>query len=250
MSAPFNNLPPNFIISEDKTYATLSTPLEKSENDDRKYRLIVLPNNLEALLISDSETDKSSAAIGVHVGQINDPVNALSNIVLMCFYGVEPLDQLNQWVVEKFSKVKNKAIPIPVPKEHYPLTEKELRVQSIASIDFRFQEKYSPSYYTSKLAVQMQRPYPRELILSGSHLIREYNPELILEGLNCLCWDKCIITLSSKLLKGLDKKEKWFGTEYKLEKISEELLKIHPPNIFVPSNFEVDKLIDVVMSIY
>ncbi|CAG8679319.1 20595_t:CDS:10, partial [Racocetra persica] len=260
--------------------------------------------------------------------------DALSNVVLMCFYGVEPLDKLNQWVVEKFSKVKNKAIPIPVPKEHYPITEKELGsqismkpvkdnhyleltfpfpdqeplynsqlsayssheyvgfevfkisielteeglahyeetveicfqyiemlkqtgVQSIASIDFRFQEKYSPSYYTSKLAVQMQRPYPRELILSGSHLIREYNPELILEELNCLCWDKCIITLSSKLLKGLDKKEKWFGTEYRLEKISEKLLKaiqnpklhpdlkIHPPNIFIPSNFEVDKLIDV-----
>ncbi|CAG8531352.1 10171_t:CDS:10, partial [Cetraspora pellucida] len=283
----------------------------------------------------------------------------------------QPLDKLNQWVVEKFSKVKNKSVPIPVPKDHYPITEKELRsqismkpvkdnhcldltfpfpdqetlynsqpgryiahlighegvgsilsllkkkgwanklnaynshqyvgfevfkisielteeglahyeetveicfqyiemlkqvgvqeqvfreVQSIASIDFRFQEKYSPSYYTSRLAVYMQRPYPRELILCGSHLFREYNPELILEGLNCLCWDKCIVTLSSKLLKELDKKEKWFGTEYKLEKISDKLLKaiqnpklhpdlkIHPPNIFIPSNFEVNKLINV-----
>ncbi|CAG8464961.1 16775_t:CDS:10 [Cetraspora pellucida] len=517
MSAPFKNLSSNFTISEDKKYATLSTPLEKSENDDREYRLIVLPNDLEALLISDSETDKSSAALGVHVGQINDPSNlqglahfcehllfmgtknypkeneyseyltkhngssnaytsidntnyyfdvghehlegaldmfaefficplfnddctdrelnavdseyklnlqedgwrqfqlekSLSNpnnpysqfgignleslkdvpskaglnvrtellkfhdsyysanLMKLVVLGREPLDKLNQWVVEKFSKVKNKSVPIPVPKDHYPITEKELRsqismkpvkdnhcleltfpfpdqeplynsqpgryiahlighegvgsilsllkkkgwanklnaynshqyvgfevfkisielteeglahyeetveicfqyiemlkqvgvqeqvfreVQSIASIDFKFQEKYSPSYYTSRLAVYMQRPYPRELILCGSHLLREYNPELILEGLNCLCWDKCIITLSSKLLKELDKKEKWFGTEYKLEKISDKLLKaiqnpklhpdlkIHPPNIFIPSNFEVNKLLNV-----
>ncbi|KAF0437767.1 a-pheromone processing metallopeptidase ste23 [Gigaspora margarita] len=517
MSISFENLPSNFSISEDGTYATLSTPLEKSENDDREYRLILLPNGLEALLISDSETDKSSAAIDVHVGQTSDPPNlqglahfcehllfmgtekypkeneyseyltkhngssnaytgldntnyyfdvghehlekaldifaqfficplfndectdrelravdseyklnlqedgwrqfqlekSLSNpnnpfsqfgignleslkdipskaglnvreellkfhdsyysanLMKLVVLGREPLDTLNQWVVEKFSNVKNKSVPIPVPKDHYPITEKELgncislkpvkdnhsleitfpfpdqeplyytkpgrylghlighegvgsilsllkkkgwanrlssyrshqyvgfevfkisidlteeglahyeeiveicfqyiemlkqkdvqeriflEVQSIASIDFRFQEKYSPAYYASELVVYMQRPYPRELILSGPHLLREYKPELIAEGLDYLTWDKCIITLSSKLLKGLDKKEKWFGVEYKMEPINEKLVKaiqnpnlhpdlnLQPPNIFIPSNFEVNKLTNI-----
>ncbi|CAG8782773.1 45453_t:CDS:10 [Gigaspora margarita] len=481
MSISFENLPSNFSISEDGTYATLSTPLEKSENDDREYRLILLPNGLEALLISDSETDKSSAAIDVHVGQTSDPPNlqglahfcehllfmgtekylkeneyseyltkhngssnaytgldntnyyfdvghehlekaldifaqfficplfndectdrelravdseyklnlqedgwrqfqlekSLSNpnnpfsqfgignleslkdipskaglneevnllyqdiidilsIGALTYFGVaEPLDTLNQWVVEKFSNVKNKSVPIPVPKDHYPITEKELgncislkpvkdnhgleitfpfpdqeplyytkpgrylghlighegvgsilsllkkkgwanRLSSYRShqyvgfevfkisidlteegLDFRFQEKYSPAYYASELAVYMQRPYPRELILSGPHLLREYKPELIAEGLDYLTWDKCIITLSSKLLKGLDKKEKWFGVEYKMEPINEKLLKaiqnpnlhpdlnLQPPNIFIPSNFEVNKLTNI-----
>ncbi|CAG8446861.1 15584_t:CDS:10 [Dentiscutata erythropus] len=499
MSTPFENLSPNFIISADETYATLSTPPEKSENDDREYRFIILANGLEVLLISDSETDKSSAAIDVHVGQICDPPNlqglahfcehllfmgtekyltkhngssnaytgidntnyyfdvghehlegalnrfaqfficplfnddctdrelkavdseyklniqedgwrqyqlekSLSNpnnpfsqfgignleslkdipskaglsvreellkfhdsyysanLMKLVVLGREPLDTLNQWVVEKFSNVKNKSVPIPVPRDSYPITDDEIGnlislkpvkdnhcleitfpfpdqeplyrtkpgrylghlighegVGSVLSLlkkkgwanklssyrshqyvgfevfkisidlteeglahheeiveicfqyiemlkqegiqervfHFRFQEKYSPAYYASELAVYMQRPYPRELVLSGPHLIREYNPELIMEGLNYLCWDKCIITLSSKLLKGLDKKERWFGVEYKMEPISENLskkiqnpklnpdLKIHPSNIFIPSNFEVNKLTNI-----
>lgn len=40
-----------------------------SKSDSRKYRLIKLTSNdLEVLLVSDPETDKSSAAINVNVG--------------------------------------------------------------------------------------------------------------------------------------------------------------------------------------
>lgn len=69
-----NNLPSSFLISSDKTFATLNVPIEKSENDDREYRLIKLANELEVLLVSDSNTDKASAAMDVHIGQIHDPV--------------------------------------------------------------------------------------------------------------------------------------------------------------------------------
>ena len=41
--------------------------------------------------------------------------------------GKESLDQLLQWVVEKFSAVKNKNVPIPTFEGH-PLTENELLV--------------------------------------------------------------------------------------------------------------------------
>lgn len=47
--------------------------LEKPEVDDRSYRAIRLPNQLEALLIHDAETDKSSAAMSVNVGNFSDP---------------------------------------------------------------------------------------------------------------------------------------------------------------------------------
>jgi insulysin len=51
-------------------------PLEKSDNDDRDYRLIKLASNdLEVLLVHDKDTDKSSAALDVHVGHLSDPVN-------------------------------------------------------------------------------------------------------------------------------------------------------------------------------
>lgn len=100
------------------------------------------------------------------------------------------------------------------------------KVKSIASIDFKFLEKCLASYYTSELSSYMQRPYPREWILSSPYLVRKYDAKLISEGLELLSWDKCVITLSSKLLSGFDRKEKWFDTEYKFEPINPKLLQV------------------------
>ncbi len=41
--------------------------------DDRAYQLVTLENELSVLLISDPTTDKSSAALDVHVGHLCDP---------------------------------------------------------------------------------------------------------------------------------------------------------------------------------
>jgi insulysin len=46
--------------------------MEKPLLDDRTYRVIRLPNQLEALLIHDPETDKSSASLDVNVGSFSD----------------------------------------------------------------------------------------------------------------------------------------------------------------------------------
>lgn len=52
----------------------LSSNIEKAELDDRSYRLIKLVNNeLEVLLVHDPTTEKSSAALDVHVGSLSDP---------------------------------------------------------------------------------------------------------------------------------------------------------------------------------
>ncbi|XP_045108140.1 insulin-degrading enzyme-like isoform X1 [Portunus trituberculatus] len=45
----------------------------KSEEDQRQYRALVLDNDLKVLLISDPATDKSAAALDVHVGSMSDP---------------------------------------------------------------------------------------------------------------------------------------------------------------------------------
>jgi hypothetical protein len=47
--------------------------MEKPALDIRSYRVIVLENRLEALLINDPETDKASAALDVNVGSFSDP---------------------------------------------------------------------------------------------------------------------------------------------------------------------------------
>jgi insulysin len=70
----FENLPPNFDISQDETHAVFSLPIVKSSKDDRSYKLIRLPNQLEALLIHDPETDKAGASLDVAIGSFADPV--------------------------------------------------------------------------------------------------------------------------------------------------------------------------------
>ncbi|OAD77934.1 ubiquinol-cytochrome c reductase core subunit 1 [Phycomyces blakesleeanus NRRL 1555(-)] len=54
-------------------FCTYKTSLEKSVHDHRKYRLIRLENQLEVLLVSDPDTNVSSAALDVHVGHLSDP---------------------------------------------------------------------------------------------------------------------------------------------------------------------------------
>ncbi|KAI9033897.1 Metalloenzyme, LuxS/M16 peptidase-like protein [Phycomyces nitens] len=55
------------------TFWTYRLPLEKSISDHRQYRLIRLENQLEVVLISDPDTEISSAALDVHVGHHSDP---------------------------------------------------------------------------------------------------------------------------------------------------------------------------------
>lgn len=50
----------------------LSDKLEAPLLDDRSYRVIRLPNKLEALLVHDPETDKASASVNVKVGSFSD----------------------------------------------------------------------------------------------------------------------------------------------------------------------------------
>jgi insulysin len=52
---------------------TSASNIKKPLLDHREYRHITLPNKLEALLISDPQTDKSAAAVDCRVGSLFDP---------------------------------------------------------------------------------------------------------------------------------------------------------------------------------
>lgn len=51
----------------------------KSEEDKRGYKGLELQNGLKVLLISDPSTDKSSAALDVHIGEDNNRVFSSSS---------------------------------------------------------------------------------------------------------------------------------------------------------------------------
>ncbi|TIC14554.1 a-pheromone processing metallopeptidase Ste23 [Wallemia mellicola] len=129
--------------------------------------------------------------------------------------------------------------------------------QDLATIAFRFKEQGQPEKVTSSVARLMQKPYEREHILSGSHLVREYEPNCIKESLNALNLDNCRVLLAAKdPIEGvgeLDRTEKWYGTKYRVDPLPEELLNeirnttspsemhLPHPNQFIPKNFDVEK---------
>ncbi|TIB35721.1 hypothetical protein E3P86_02628 [Wallemia ichthyophaga] len=130
--------------------------------------------------------------------------------------------------------------------------------QDLAAIAFRFKEQGQPEKVTSNVARLMQKPYEREHILSGSHVIREYDPHCIKQSLDALNLDNCRVMLAAKdPIEGvgeLDQVEKWYGTKYRVDKLSEDLLKdirnsssppemhLPHPNQFIPTNFDVEKV--------
>lgn len=75
-----HNLTSNFFLLsfQKKTYSKMNNPaikklgnhIIKSPEDKREYRGLELANGIKVLLISDPTTDKSSAALDVHIGTV------------------------------------------------------------------------------------------------------------------------------------------------------------------------------------
>ncbi|RXN10476.1 insulin-degrading enzyme [Labeo rohita] len=72
----------------------------RSPEDKREYRGLEFTNGLKAVLISDPTTDKSSAALDVHIGSLSDPEN-ISGLAHFCehmlFLGTEKYPKENEY---------------------------------------------------------------------------------------------------------------------------------------------------------
>ncbi|EQL28384.1 insulysin [Blastomyces dermatitidis ATCC 26199] len=133
-------------------------------------------------------------------------------------------------------------------------------MKNLAEVDFKFKQKSPASRFTSTLSSVMQKPFPRDWLLSGPNLMRKFDEQAIRRGLDCFRIDNFNIELISQTYPGnWDSKEKWYGTEHKVEKVPGDLLseigrilespsynpmpELHLPhrNEFVPTRFEVEK---------
>jgi len=56
--------------------------IEKSAEDKRSYRGLVLDNDLKVLLVSDPTTDKSAAALSVNIGGLKFRLIILINFAI------------------------------------------------------------------------------------------------------------------------------------------------------------------------
>ena len=133
-------------------------------------------------------------------------------------------------------------------------------LKRMSEVDFRFKQKAPASKTASGLSAVMQKPYPREWLLSGPSLLRKFDPEAIKNGLAHLRPDNFrLIFVSQQYPGNWDKKERWYGTQYKIERISDNFLSVlnaawsaraserpselHLPhkNEFIPTKLEVEK---------
>lgn len=130
----------------------------------------------------------------------------------------------------------------------------------MADVDFKFRQKTPASRFTSRISSVMQMPLPREWLLSGSSRLRTFDSKLIEKALSKISPDNFRMTIVSRNFPGnWDKKEKWYGTEHRYEKIPKDFMadvkkaaqtprdqrlpELHLPhkNNFIPSQLEVEK---------
>ena len=164
--------------------------------------------------------------------------------------GLREYQEVTKVVFQYISLIKEN------PPQQWILDE----IKGMAEVDFRFQHKSPASSFTSKVSSIMQKCYPREWLLSASSLIRSFDSHAISEALTYLRPDNYRLTIVSQTFPGdWDQKEKWYGTEYRCQRIDPEfeaLIKkagestpsdrpkdLHLPhkNEFIPTNLTVEK---------
>ncbi|XP_058795185.1 insulin-degrading enzyme isoform X2 [Phymastichus coffea] len=122
---------------------------------------------------------------------------------------------------------------------------------NIATMNFRFREKSSPSNYVDS-TVQSLQQYPIEEVLSAPRLVSEWRPDLINDVMTYLKPENIRVHVLAKAFENeADSVEPWYGTKYKKEKIPDELIArwsnagendaFHLPekNEFIPSKFDI-----------
>ncbi|XP_006822313.1 insulin-degrading enzyme-like, partial [Saccoglossus kowalevskii] len=79
---------------------TVFDKIVKSAEDKREYRGLELINGMKVVLISDSTTEKSSAAMDIHIGSMSDP-NHIPGLAHFCehmlFLGTEKYPSENEY---------------------------------------------------------------------------------------------------------------------------------------------------------
>lgn len=69
--------------------------------------------------------------------------------------------------------------------------------------------------------------YPMEEVLTAPYLISDWRPDLIQNLMDDLEPEKCrIVVVGQKVEPICDEIEFWYGTKFKSEKISEDIIKV------------------------
>lgn len=149
---------------------------------------------------------------------------------------------------------------ISLMKQQPPLEWMFGELKNMEDVNFRFRQKSPASRFTSSISAVMQKPLPRNWLLSGSTKLRRFDPDAIAKAMEFFRPDNCrLVIISQDYPVGFDQKEKWYGTEYTVKDMPAELLAeldrllqcgagdrpmgLHLPhkNEFIPTRLDVEK---------
>lgn len=118
-------------------------------------------------------------------------------------------------------------------------------------MNFRFKEKSSPRNYVSSI-VQSLQEYPMNDVLCAEHVFPEWRPDLIEQIMKYLTPQNVRIHVVAKAYENIaNETEIWYGTKYKKEKLSKEImdmwnqagystdLKLPSKNEFIANMFDI-----------
>lgn len=166
---------------------------------------------------------------------------------LVSFFGI--------WITENYDAValtvfKYINLLKTTPPQEWAFKE----VSMLSEIAFKYQEKFPPMSYVTAMASWLQKPYPRDQVLSAPVIASEFNRDQIAGSIAKLDVSNCRVLVGSQTpVDGLtySEKEKWYGTQYRIQPLRDALLKdieskeeledlkLPPPNSFVPSNLDI-----------
>ena len=103
-------------------------------------------------------------------------------------------------------------------------------IKAIADISFRFAEKTKNGRYATAVSNTMQKPFPREKIISGGSLLEEFRSDELVAAIQCLDPRKSVIGITGRKLPAgvegtFDLVEPIYGTEYKQVKLDEAFMR-------------------------
>lgn len=144
-------------------------------------------------------------------------------------------------------------------KEQPPLEWMFDEMKNMAEVDFKFRQKSPASRFASGTSSVMQKPLPRNWLLSGTSKFRRFDAKAIVNAMQFLREDNFrLMIVSQDYPVTYEHKEKWYGTEYKVDRIPENVIaeirqaistdtgrpaEIHLPhkNEFIPTQLDVEK---------
>ena len=101
----------------------------------------------------------------------------------------------------------------------------------LAALHFKHTSKLQPHAYARGLARDLLLPFPPERLLDGGALVREWDPHAVREILDLLDVSRARIAVCAKeheaAVVGENReweKERWYGTEYFVQRTSEEFI--------------------------